>query len=90
MSGHVITSREFYLNEIAQEEGKPTPFPTGSDDRVVDLKIITMHVYPPIPTRSNDWGAYYDGHEEGPQGWGATEQEAVRDLIDNYDAPGAA
>lgn len=47
------------------------------------MKIITTHVFPPIPIRSCDWSAHIDGQEEdGPQGWGATEQEAREDLED--------
>jgi hypothetical protein len=49
-------------------------------------KIVTSHVFPPIPDRRFDWCAWYDGHEEGPQGFGRTEDEARRDLINNYDA----
>jgi len=45
-------------------------------------KIITRHVYPPIPLRSFDWCAYRDGQEElGGYGYGRTEQEAVADLL---------
>lgn len=48
-------------------------------------KIVTVHVYPPIPLRTMDWCAYYDGTEEtGHYGWGATEFEAVADLRANY------
>lgn len=44
-------------------------------------KIITQHVFPPIPTRSHDWMACLeDSDGDGPQGWGATEAEAVADL----------
>lgn len=43
-------------------------------------KIITTHVYPPIPDRRNDWSAHFDGEEEGLAGWGRTEAEAVEDL----------
>lgn len=45
-------------------------------------KIITTHIYPPIPTRQFDWCAYLDGEEENThrQGWGATESEAIDDL----------
>jgi hypothetical protein len=51
-------------------------------------RIKTEHVYPPIPVRSCDWAAWYDGYEEGgPTGSGATEAEAIRDLIENHDAP---
>jgi len=48
-------------------------------------KIVTSHEYPPIPIRSMDWLAYFDGNEEGPQGWGLTEDAAIADLIDNLD-----
>jgi len=46
-------------------------------------KIITSHIYPPIPLRQFDWCAWYDGREEGLQGWGATEEQAIADLIEN-------
>ena len=51
------------------------------------LKVVkTDHIYPPIPIRDNDWLAYFDGEEEdGPQGWGKTEAEAICDLVDNYE-----
>lgn len=46
-----------------------------------DPKIITSHVFPPIPIRAFDWCAYVDGTEEsGLRGWGRTEQEAINDL----------
>lgn len=48
-------------------------------------KIVTSHVRPPIPIRQFDWCAFYDGEEEeGNYGYGATEQEAIRDLIASY------
>lgn len=43
-------------------------------------KIVTENVYPPIPIRRFDWCAYFDGDDEGLQGWGATEREAIADL----------
>lgn len=44
--------------------------------------IVTSNVCPPIPVRDMDWCAYPDGEEEnGGYGWGATEDEAVADLI---------
>lgn len=47
-------------------------------------KIVTHHSYPPIPVRSFDWCAFYDGCEEdGRYGYGATEAEAVADFIEN-------
>lgn len=51
-------------------------------------KIVTVNVYPPIPIRRFDWCAHYDGREEWPSGWGATEAEAIADLTDNYECGG--
>ena len=49
-------------------------------------KIITDHIRPPIPTTAFDWVAYREGEEEnGGYGYGATEQEAIADLLDNED-----
>jgi hypothetical protein len=46
------------------------------------MKIVTHHVWPPIPLRHCDWLATdddtYDG--TGPVGTGATEAEAIADL----------
>lgn len=47
-------------------------------------KIITNLVHPPIPLRQFDWAAYRDGFEPEcgePYGQGATEAEAVADLL---------
>jgi phosphatidate phosphatase APP1 len=47
-------------------------------------RIITSHDFPPIPVRYLDWSACYDGFEEdGPYGHGATEAEAIADLLEN-------
>lgn len=43
-------------------------------------KIVTEHIHPPIPDRSNDWLAYFDGQEEGLRGFGPTEEAAIADL----------
>lgn len=44
-------------------------------------RIITEHVYPPIPDRRFDWSAVTDGYEGGdPIGYGRTEAEAIADL----------
>ena len=45
--------------------------------------IKTVFDYPPIPVRTMDWCAYYDGEEHGPTGHGRTEAQAVQDLLDN-------
>lgn len=48
-------------------------------------KIVTTNTYPPIPIRSCDWCAYFDGDEEsGRCGWGETEQDAIDDLLSNH------
>jgi hypothetical protein len=48
--------------------------------------IKTDFVYPPIPIRQFDWNAiddrHYGGDESDPIGRGATEQEAIDDLMD--------
>jgi hypothetical protein len=51
------------------------------------VKIVTNHVFPPIPDRRFDWSAIdddtYDGADDSrcPIGRGATEAEAITDLI---------
>jgi len=49
-------------------------------------KIRTDNIYPPIPIRQFDWVAWYDGEEDEQMatGSGATEAEAVADLIENH------
>ena len=47
------------------------------------MKIITACVYPPIPIRQYDWNAVREDYDEGdPVGWGATEQEAINELLE--------
>jgi hypothetical protein len=58
-------------------------------------KIHTSFDYPPIPVRDMDWSAVTDNYEaesdsEGswsthPIGHGATEQEAIADLLDQLE-----
>lgn len=56
-------------------------------------RIITTHVYPPIPIRTMDWQAHYDNEDDPtdgfpvPVGRGRTERDAVVDLIDNHPRP---
>jgi hypothetical protein len=53
-----------------------------------DARIVTNYEYPPIPDRRFDWSAIdentYDGAEDShcPIGRGATEREAIDDLLD--------
>lgn len=59
------------------------------------MNIVTNYDFPPIPDRSCDWSAIdddtYDGAEDShcPIGRGATEAEAVADLLEKLgeDAP---
>lgn len=44
-------------------------------------KIVTTNICPPIPIRSFDWCAHYEGEEEyGNHGFGRTEAEAIADF----------
>ena len=46
-------------------------------------KINTSPIFPPINVRGLDWAATFEGYEPGcPIGHGATEQEAIADLIE--------
>lgn len=52
------------------------------------MMIRTNNIFPPIPDRRFDWTAIdydtYDG-EGSPVGYGATEREAVNDLLDQIE-----
>jgi hypothetical protein len=52
------------------------------------MKISTSYDPPPIPIRSFDWMAVDDDTYDGPGspiGLGATEQEAIADLLDQLE-----
>jgi len=54
------------------------------------MKIKTAYVNPPIPDRRWDWQAIDDDTYDGPGcpiGCGATEQEAIRDLMEQLENP---
>ena len=60
-----MNTEEFYLSRV-----KPPEF-----------SIMTECICPPIPIRDCDWVAWIAGREEdGPHGYGKTEQEAIADL----------
>jgi len=47
------------------------------------MNINTTYENPPIPMRNLDWSAYAEGYEPGDAlGHGATEDEAIKDLLD--------
>lgn len=55
------------------------------------MKIVTEFWAKPIPLRQFDWSAIdddtYDGAEDSncPVGYGATEQEAITDLVEQIE-----
>ena len=55
------------------------------------IRIRTNFDYPPIPVRSFDWSAIdddtYDGADDSncPIGHGATEQDAIEDLLEQIE-----
>lgn len=54
--------------------------------------IRTNNVFPPIPDRRFDWSAVHDEEYDGegsPIGYGRTEKEAIDDLMEQLDEPGA-
>lgn len=62
------------------------------DEEIAALKIVTSFDYQPIPDRSMDWSAVtdnYDGapdtHPPCPIGRGATEAEAIADLLEQIE-----
>lgn len=54
------------------------------------MRVITSYDPPPIPMRNHDWSAVddetYGGEESDPIGYGATEIEAIRDLLDQIES----
>lgn len=55
---------------------------------MIPAKIITEHVYPPIPLRCRDWSAHFEGDDPETRltGWGATKEAAIQDLRDQAEA----
>jgi len=52
------------------------------------VKIKTNYVYPPIPIRCFDWSAIDDDTYDGEGcaiGYGATEAEAIADLLEQIE-----
>ncbi len=51
---------------------------------IVGNEIKTTYDPKPIPIRDFDWCAVRDNYEPGaPQGYGKTEDEAIKDLIED-------
>ena len=52
------------------------------------IRVRTHYEHPPIPLRDMDWTAIDDRTFDGPGcviGYGATEQEAIDDLVEQLD-----
>lgn len=49
-------------------------------------RIVTEHIYPPIPIRGFDWIAWYADEDPEAQrnGYGNTEEAAKTDLVNTY------
>lgn len=71
----------YWMGEVVFEAWVSPLYATSTQS-----KIKTNHIFPPIPDRSMDWCAYYDGEEErGDYGYGPTEEAAIADLVTNYE-----
>jgi len=56
------------------------------------MRIVTEHVYPPIPDRRWDWSAVDDETYDGPGspiGYGPTEAAAIADLLETIEERGS-
>lgn len=52
---------------------------------MIVAKIRTDYWAKPMPVRQFDWSAVFDSYDDGdPVGYGATEQEAINDLLENH------
>ncbi len=75
--------------QLVQKYGRPHTMPNGRR-----LMIKVDFVYPPIPVRTSDYMAYDDlTYDPDPEcrstvGWGATEEQAIADLIDQIEDEG--
>lgn len=77
------------MNHSATAAASPANGHPGTAIHIVgDFRIRTSHEFPPILDRRFDWSAIdddtYDGADDSscPIGRGATEQEAIDDLLD--------
>lgn len=74
---------------LLREANRPDLAHEAAQGRFDAPRIVTHFICPPIPYRGNDWCAYRDGQEEaGGYGYGATEAEAIQDLLDIEEAQG--
>lgn len=80
-----------YISALEAAKGRGLAIDQGRIDTLkkAAARVVTEHVYPPIPDRSCDWAAWYErDHKDQPDcGWGPTEQAAITDLLDSYDEP---
>lgn len=91
----VVDMQDEYLAGIMNRDGAIPAINKSIDHTYVDspspqarqsdrFKIVVYYENPPIPDRSHDWQAYYEGQEEmGQYGEGSTPYMAILDLINN-------
>lgn len=67
----------------------PSPYPNSEGSLLsvlvdgTERKIVTSFSRKPIPTGNFDWCATFENYDEGdPVGYGATEQDAITDLLE--------
>lgn len=49
------------------------------------MLVHFTHVNPPIPLRGNDWSCSLTDDEDAVRGWGATQKDALNNLLDNLE-----
>lgn len=91
---HAETCAEAYVQAALRKLHAAVEGATSKSDVAsaitFDIPLIrTNHDYPPIPIRSMDWRAWYDSAEPDDDGnmdtgEGATETDAIADLIGNH------
>lgn len=72
-----LAPRQMFLNDCDREAGNPRRF----------VQVKTKFWAKPIPDRRFDWEAIEEDYDLGsPMGFGATEQEAIADLLVEIEA----
>lgn len=85
MPQHQPKFTETWCSQCGTSPGPGDSGVSHCDQHRPEPRIVTSHVYPPIPFRGADWAAWYDGDEPNDDGQmavgrGATEEAAIADL----------
>jgi len=75
-----LSVRQMWLNDCDREAGNPPRF----------VQVVTNYWAKPIPPRNFDWSAQREGDEPNDDGqmlcgYGATEQDAINDLLEQIE-----